>query len=114
MEELSSDVYCQRAALELAALISHQRRPKGRSRRDSALLRRCVEEVLTSVEGMERLLGGPWQIGQKPLRKPGRGGLMYIPFVKRGDTMVMVDSPHEAESLTAFLNYCGMSEFARK
>ncbi len=114
MEQLSSDVYCQRAALELAALISHQRKPKGRARRDSALLRRCVQGVLTSVDGLERLLGGPWQIGQKPLRKPGRGGLMYIPFVKRGDTVLMVDSPDEAESLTAFLNYCGMSEFARK
>lgn len=114
MEELSSDVYCQRAALELAALISHQRKPKGRARRDSALLRRCVDEVLTGVESLERLLGGPWHIGQKPLRKPGRGGLMFIPLVKRGDTVVMVDSPREAETLTAFLNYCGMSEFARK
>lgn len=114
MERLSSDTYCQRAALEIAALISHQRKPKGRSRRDSALLRRCIEEVLAGVESVERLLGGPWQIGQKPLRKPGRGGLMFIPLVQRGTTVLMVDSPREAESLTAFLNYCGMSEFARK
>ena len=46
MEELATQTYCQRAALELVALITHQRRPRGRQRRDSALLRRFVTEVL--------------------------------------------------------------------
>src|SRR6266404_9665714 len=35
MEELGTQTYCQRAALELAALVTHQRRPRGRERHDS-------------------------------------------------------------------------------
>ena len=48
VEELAPQTYCQRAALELAALIRHQHKPKAGIRRDSALLRRCVEQVLGS------------------------------------------------------------------
>jgi hypothetical protein len=112
MEELETQTYCQRAALELAALLTHQRRPRGRQRRDSALLRRFVAEVLTGSPAAERLLNGPWQVGTRPLKKPGRGGLPFIPLVQRGQTVVMVTTPQEAEELVAFLNYCGMEEFA--
>jgi hypothetical protein len=45
-------------------------------------------------------------------KKPGRGGLDFIPLVKRGETTIMVSTPEEAEEMVAFLNYCGMSEFA--
>ena len=50
MERLSPDVYCQRAALELVALMRHQQRPRAPVRHASTLLRRCVEEVLAMVE----------------------------------------------------------------
>jgi hypothetical protein len=100
VEELAPQTYCQRAALELAALIRHQRKPKRGTRRDSALLRRCVEQVL----------GTGWQTGARPLTRPGRGGLNYIPLVTRGATTVMVSTPTEAEELAAFLNFCGIQE----
>jgi hypothetical protein len=111
MEEFVTQTYCQRAALELAALIHHQRRPRGRQRHDSALLRGFINEVLSLSAPAQRLQTGPWFVGTRPLRKPGRGGLPFIPLVQRGGTIVMVSTPQEAEQLVAFLNYCGMDEF---
>jgi hypothetical protein len=109
VEELAPQTYCQRAALELAALIRHQRKPKHRTRRDSALLQRCVEQLLSS--GAARAaVSGPWQTDTRPLRRPGRGGLKYIPVVKRGKTTIMLSTPREAEELAVFLNYCGTEE----
>ena len=111
IEEQVTQTYCQRAALELAALITHQRRPRGRQRHDSALLRGFISEVLALGPAPERLQSGPWRVGTRPLRKPGRGGLPFIPLVQRGQTVVMVSTPKDAEDLVAFLNYCGMDEF---
>ncbi len=110
VEELAPQTYCQRAALELAALIRHQRKPRHRTRRDSALLRRCVEQVLGIGTPAPTPPGGPWQTGTRPLKRPGRGGLRFIPTVTRGSTTVMVGTPREAEDLAAFLNYCGTQE----
>jgi hypothetical protein len=111
MEELATQTYCQRAKLELAALLTHQRRPRGRQRGDSALLRRFVTEVLSSGgPSTDRLQDGPWRVSTRPLKKRGRGGLDFIPLVERGQTTIMVSTPQEAEELTAFLNYCGMDE----
>jgi hypothetical protein len=111
-EELAPQTYCQRAALELAALIRYQRKPKHRIRSDSALLRRCVEQVL-GVSASKPAGKGPWQVGAKPLKRPGRGGLLFIPLVTRGNTTVMLSTPREAEELAAFLNYCGTEEVGR-
>jgi hypothetical protein len=108
VEELAPQTYCQRAALELAALIRHQQKPKSGTRRDSALLRRCIEQVLGS--GGTAPADGPWRTGSRPLKRPGRGGLRFIPFVTRGNTTVMVSTPTEAEELAAFLNYCGIQD----
>jgi len=108
VEELAPQTYCQRAALELAALIRHQRKPKHRTRRDSALLRSCVEQVVAS--GAPAAADGPWHVGNRPLKRPGRGGLRYIPIVSRGHTTVMVGTEREAQELAAFLNYCGTQE----
>lgn len=109
IEELAPQTYCQRAALELAALIRHQRKPKRGTRRDSALLRRCVEQVLGTA-GHGAVSEGPWRTGARPLKRPGRGGLSYIPLVTRGTTTLMVSTPTEAEELAAFLNFCGIQE----
>ena len=111
MEEFAAQTYCQRAALEIAALLTHQRKPRGRQRRDSALLRRFVSEVLAGGPSAAQLQGGPWRVITRPLRKRGRGGLDFIPLVERGKTVIMVSTPQEAEDLTAFLNYCGMEDF---
>jgi hypothetical protein len=109
VEELAPQTYCQRAALELAALVRHQQKPRRGTRRDSALLRRCVEQVLGTGRSAEAS-NGPWRAGTRPLKRPGRGGLKYIPIVSRGTTTVMVSTPSEAEELAAFLNYCGIQE----
>jgi hypothetical protein len=53
-------------------------------------------------------------VGTRKLKKPGRGGLPYIPFVERGRTVIMVSTPGEAEDLAAFLNYCGTDEFTSR
>ena len=113
MEDLATQTYCQRAALELVALISHQRKPRGRQRGDSALLRRFVNEVL-SGKSAAHLQGGPWTIGTRPLKKRGRGGLDFIPLVRRGQTVIMVSTAQEAEELAAFLNYCGMDDLTSR
>ena len=107
-EELAPQTYCQRAALELAALMRHQRKPRRGTRRDSALLRRCVEQVLGS--GAAPRPDGPWQVGARPRNRPGRGGLKFIPLVTRGSSTLMVSTPREAEELAVFLNYCGIQE----
>lgn len=112
IDEKEALTYCQRAALELAALITHQRKPRGRLRRDSVLLRRFISLVLGSDLPMHLLQAGPWTVATKPLKKPGRGGLDFIPLVRRGETTIMVSTPKEAEEMVAFLNYCGMGEFA--
>jgi hypothetical protein len=108
IEELAPQTYCQRAALELAALIRHQQKPKSGIRRDSALLRRCIEQVLGNSS--TAVGDGPWRTGTRPLKRPGRGGLRFIPLVTRGGTTVMVSTPNEAEELAAFLNYCGIQD----
>ena len=112
VEELAPQTYCQRAALELAALIRHQRKPRHRTRRDSALLRRCVEEVVGGGTPA-RPADGPWHAGTKPLKRKGRGGMAYIPTVTRGSTTIMVATPREAQAMAAFLNYCGTQELGR-
>lgn len=111
VEELAPQTYCQRAALELAALVRHQQKPKGGIRRDSALLRRCIEQVLGN-SSTATPSDGPWRTGTRPLRRPGRGGLRFIPLVTRGSTTVMVSTPTEAQELAAFLNYCGIRDLS--
>jgi hypothetical protein len=68
-----------------------------------------VEQVL-GISAPAPPSDGPWHTGTRPLRRPGRGGLPYIPTVSRGSTTVMVTTPREAEDLAAFLNYCGTQE----
>ena len=108
VEELAPQTYCQRAALELAALIRHQQKPRSGTRRDSPLLRRCVEQVLGNAA--TAITEGPWRAASRPLKRPGRGGLRFIPLVTRGTTTVMVSTTTEAEELAAFLNYCGIQD----
>ena len=98
----------------MRGIIGASRPRRGRQRRDSALLRRFVSEVLAGGPSAESLQDGPWRVGTRPLRKRGRGGLDFIPLVERGQTTIMVSTPREAEDLVAFLNYCGMDEFTER
>jgi hypothetical protein len=115
MEQLATQTYCQRAALELAALIKHQRKPSGRVRHDSMLLRTCVMQALSAFSDItEMLRKGPWRVGERPLKRRGRGGLPFIPTAQNGETVVMLSTPKEAEDLVAFLNLCGMRGFPKR
>jgi hypothetical protein len=112
--QASVEMLCSRAKVELVFLLAHQRHPKTRQRRDWSLLRTLVREALASGARPEHLQDGPWQIGQRQLRKPGRNGLRFVPLVTRGDTEIMMPTPEEAEELVAFLNWCGMPEFGER
>jgi len=105
-----SDMLCSRAKVELVFLLAHQRKPKGHTRRDWTLLRSLIREAFASGARAEQLQEGPWQVGQRPLRKPGRNGLRYVPLVKRGRTEIMMPTPQDSEELVAFLNWCGMPD----
>jgi len=110
-DKMETETLCQRALVELIFLLAHQRNPKVRQRRDWSLLRSLVQEALASGARAEQLQEGPWAIGQRALRKPGRHGLRFVPLVMRGRTQIMMPTPGDAEELVAFLNWCGMPEF---
>jgi len=116
MEHLTPEIYCQRATLELVALLRHQHHPRGRMRHDSPILRQCVREVLANkFDGAQTNdTPGPWAVGQRPLKRPGRGGLSFIPTAQRGKTAIMLSTLQEAEELVAFLNHCGIAEFGAR
>ncbi len=111
MDDAAAETICNRARVELVFLLAHQRNPRGRERRDSSLLRSLIREAIAAGARPEQLQSGPWEIGQRPLKRPGRAGLRFIPLVRRGSTEFMAPTPQEAEELVAFLNWCGMPEF---
>lgn len=114
MDDAAAETICKRAMVELVFLLAHQRQPKSRTRRDWTLLRSLIRQALGAGLRPETLQDGPWGIGQRPLRRPGRGGLMFVPLVRRGTTEFMMPTPQEAEELVAFLNWCGMPEFGER
>jgi hypothetical protein len=114
MDDAAAETICKRAMVELVFLLAHQRQPKSRTRRDWTLLRSLIRQALGIGIRPEALQEGPWEIGQRPLKKPGRGGLMFVPLVRRGSTELMMATPQEAEELVAFLNWCGMPDFGER
>jgi hypothetical protein len=111
MDDAKADTICKRAFVELVFLLAHQRHPKTHERREWSLLRSLMREGLAAGPRPDQLQEGPWQVGQRALRKPGRNGLRFIPLVTRGNTEIMMPTPEEAENLVAFLNWCDMPEF---
>lgn len=114
MDDAAADTICKRAMMELVFLIAHQRNPRGRERRDWSLLRSLIHEGIAAGARPDLLQHGPWEVGQRPLKKPGRAGLRFIPLVRRGSTELMMPTPQEAEELVAFLNWCGMPELGAR
>jgi hypothetical protein len=114
MDDAAAETLCRRAMIELVFLLAHQRQPKTRERRDWSLLRSLLREGLAAAPPPDQLQHGPWQVGQRPLRKPGRHGLRFIPLAIRGTTEIMMPTPAEAEDLVAFLNWCGMPELGER
>jgi hypothetical protein len=111
MDDAAAETICKRAMMELVFLLAHQRQPKTRERRDWSLLRSLVRDALAGGLRLDQLQDGPWRVGQRSLRRPGRMGLRFVPLVRRGRTEIMMPTPEEAEELVAFLNWCGMPEF---
>lgn len=114
MDDAAAETICKRAMVELVFLLAHQRNPRTRQRRDWALLRSLIREALISGPRLDQLQEGPWEVGQRPLKKPGRGGLPFVPLVRRGFTEIMMPTPEDAEELVAFLNWCGMPELGAR
>ena len=114
MDNAAADTLCKRAMVELVFLLAHQRHPRSRERRDWSLLRSLVRDGLALGPRADQLQDGPWHIGQRPLRRPGRNGMRFVPLVTRGGTEIMMPTPEEAENLVAFLNWCGMPEFGER
>ena len=100
--------------VELVFLLAHQRHPQdpGAPRLVAAPEPRARRT--RARPGADQLQDGPWHIGQRPLRRPGRNGLRFVPLVTRGGTEIMMPTPEEAENLVAFLNWCGMPEFGER
>jgi hypothetical protein len=111
MDDSAAETICKRARMELVFLLAHQRQPRGRERRDWSLLRSLIRDAIAAGALPEHLQHGPWEVGQRPLKKPGRAGLRFIPLVRRGSTELMMPTPQDAEELVGFLNWCGMPEF---
>jgi hypothetical protein len=114
MDDAAAETLCRRAMVELIFLLDHQRRPRGRERRDFTLLRSLVRDALEGGARPEQLQEGPWRVGQRPLKKPGRGGLRFVPLVIRDATEIMMPTPQDAEELVAFLNWCRMPDLGRR
>jgi hypothetical protein len=114
MDDAAADTICKRAMVELVFLLAHQRNPRSRQRRDWALLRSLVRDALSSGPRADQLQDGPWEVGQRPLKKPGRAGLPFVPLVRRGGTEIMMPTPQDAEELVAFLNWCRMPELGNR
>jgi hypothetical protein len=114
MDDPAADTLCKRVMVELVFLLAHQRHPNSRERRDWSLLRSLVRDGLELGPRADQLQDGPWRVGQRPLRRPGRNGMRFVPLVTRGGTEIMMPTPEEAENLVAFLNWCGMPEFGER
>ena len=114
MDQPAVQTICQRAMVELVFLLAHQRAPRVRQRKDWSLLRSLIREGLAAGPRADQLQEGPWLVCHRPLKRPGRGGLRFVPLVRRGRTEIMMPSPDEAEELVAFLNLCGMPEFGER
>jgi hypothetical protein len=114
MDDAAADTICKRAMVELVFLLAHQRNPRSRQRRDWALLRSLVRDALSSGPRADQLQEGPWEVGQRSLKKPGRAGLPFVPLVRRGSTEIMMPTPQDAEELVAFLNWCRMPELGTR
>jgi hypothetical protein len=89
----------------LRRLVSHQRQHDSRRRYGPSFLQSVVDQL--RWRGID-LAGrrGPWTVGGRWLRGPGRGGLPVIPLVQRANTIVMADTWDGARRLAGLLNWC--------
>ena len=89
----------------LRRLVEHQHQGDAGERYEARFLHSVVDQL--RGRGVDLPAGkGPWTVGARWLRGPGRGGLPVIPLVQRGDTVVMTDTWDEARRLAGLLNWC--------
>jgi hypothetical protein len=89
----------------LRRLVKHQRQHDLRQRYESRFLHSVVDQL--RWQGIDLpARPGPWTIGARWLKGPGRGGLPVIPLVQRANTVVMTDTWDEARRLAGLLNWC--------
>src|SRR4051812_49987160 len=103
MDDAAADTICKRAMVELVFLLSHQRNPRSKQRRDWALLRSLVRDALSAGPRAGPLQEGPPGGGPRPPREPGRARLLFVPPVRPGGTPIMMATPQGAGEPGGFL-----------
>lgn len=99
---------CERIVPRLLDLVYHQRHPRRAIRRDAGEVFRAIDR-LAAAGARPYLARGPWRAVRRPLHRPGRLRLPYIPTVeRRGEppVQICVDTLEQAERLAGFLNWC--------
>jgi hypothetical protein len=92
----------------LRSLVNHQRDHDSRQRYGPSFLDMVVDQLRwRGIDLPARR--GPWTVGGRWLRGPGRAGLPVIPLVQRANTVVMTDTWNEARRLAGLLNWCHLS-----
>ena len=89
--------------------LRNQRQPKQRMRYEPVVVYHLAEK--TKARGVDLTQAeGPWRADARPLERPGRNSLDWIPIVTNEHTEVMVDTAEHATDVAGLLNWCGIEE----
>ena len=89
--------------------LRNQREPKQRMRYEPTVVYHLAEK--TKARGVDlSQADGPWRADARPLERPGRNSLDWIPIVTNERTEVMVDTAEHASDVAGLLNWCGIDE----
>ena len=89
--------------------LRNQREPKQRMRYEPTVVYHLAEK--TKARGVDlSQADGPWRADARPLERPGRNSLDWIPTVTNEHTEVMVDTAEHATDVAGLLNWCGIEE----
>jgi len=89
--------------------LRHQRQPRQRMRYEPVVVYHLAEK--TKARGVDLTQAeGPWRADARPLERPGRNSLDWIPIVTNERTEVMVDTAEHASDVAGLLNWCGIDE----
>jgi hypothetical protein len=93
----------------LERLLRRQQHPKPPSRGHPFLLLDLVDWAFRQGAKIDHAYG-PWRVKRRPLDRPGRYGLSFIPVVKGRVSEIMLDTMGQAVRLAGFLNWCDVAD----
>lgn len=93
----------------LANTVLHQSRPSRHMRYEPVVVYMLAEQARAQGIDLAGALG-PWRVGERRLRRPGRRSLDFIPVVTNEQAEVMVDTMERAAEVAGLLNWCGVHE----